>query len=149
MEKLFDGAAAVARRELGMETADEEAIRRFTDWKANLPSDGDVGRDCRMMVPVFYDIQRQKTKAWAFLGWWKQAVRVWYAQKPTVLGVEWAGPAEKKPARPRRVEFHGEFHNFVYPVMAEVYVSRLLDRDEFRRHCDLHKTREAILANLG
>jgi hypothetical protein len=32
--------------------------------------------------------------------------------------------------------------------MAEVYVSQLLDRDEFRRHCDRFKTREAILANL-
>jgi hypothetical protein len=32
--------------------------------------------------------------------------------------------------------------------MAEVYVSRLLDRDEFRRHCDRHQTRNAILANL-
>jgi hypothetical protein len=30
------------------------------------------------------------------------------------------------------------------PVMAEDYVGQLLDRDEFRRHCD----REAILANL-
>ena len=26
--------------------------------------------------------------------------------------------------------------------------SRLLDRDEFRRHCDRHRTREAILASL-
>ena len=32
--------------------------------------------------------------------------------------------------------------------MAEVYVSHLLDRDEFRRHCDRYQTRERILANL-
>jgi hypothetical protein len=32
--------------------------------------------------------------------------------------------------------------------MAEVYVNRLLDRDEFRRHCDAYQSREAILANL-
>jgi hypothetical protein len=34
------------------------------------------------------------------------------------------------------------------PVLAEVYVGRLLDRGEFRGHCDRHKTRDAILANL-
>jgi hypothetical protein len=34
------------------------------------------------------------------------------------------------------------------PVMAEVYVSHLLDRDEFRRHCDRYQTLDRILANL-
>jgi hypothetical protein len=33
-------------------------------------------------------------------------------------------------------------------VTAEVYVTRLLDRGEFRRHCDTHRTRSAILAGL-
>lgn len=33
-------------------------------------------------------------------------------------------------------------------VAAEVYVSRLLDRTEFRKHCDRHRTAKAILANL-
>jgi hypothetical protein len=125
----------------------EEAIRRFTDWKAGLESDSDVGRDCRMMVPVFHDVQRRKTKVWAFLGWWPQTVHARYAQKPVVLGVEWTGQSGP-PAGPPPIEFHSEFHAFAYPVMAEVYVSRLLDRDEFRRHCDQHRTREAIIAAL-
>lgn len=30
-----------------------------------------------------------------------------------------------------------------------VYVTRLPDREEFRRHCDNHKTSSAILATLG
>jgi len=46
------------------------------------------------------------------------------------------------------VEFTADRYQFAVPVLAEVYVSRLLDRDEFRRHCDRFKTREAILANL-
>jgi hypothetical protein len=33
-------------------------------------------------------------------------------------------------------------------VTAEVYVDRLLDRAEFRRHCDRYQTRSAILENL-
>jgi len=40
------------------------------------------------------------------------------------------------------------FYPLAYPVFEEIYVSRLLDRDEFRAHCDRHKTRKAILANL-
>jgi hypothetical protein len=34
-----------------------------------LGSDRDVSRDARMMVPIFHDEQRKKTKVWAFLGW--------------------------------------------------------------------------------
>ena len=36
----------------------------------------------------------------------------------------------------------------VVPVMVETYVSGLLDRDEFRRHCDLCETKEEILKYL-
>ena len=32
--------------------------------------------------------------------------------------------------------------------MAEVYVTNLMDRGEFRKHCDRYKTRSAILAHL-
>jgi hypothetical protein len=46
------------------------------------------------------------------------------------------------------VAFSGERYEFAIPVTAEVYVTRLLDRDEFRTHCDRHKSRDAILANL-
>lgn len=49
---------------------------------------------------------------------------------------------------PPPVEFSGDRYEFAVLVLAEVYVSRILDRDEFRRHCDHHRTRDAILANL-
>ena len=35
-----------------------------------------------------------------------------------------------------------------YPVMAEVYVDRILDRTEFRALCDRYQTAEAILEHL-
>jgi hypothetical protein len=47
-----------------------------------------------------------------------------------------------------RVEFQREWCEAATPVFAEVYVERLMDRDEFRRFCDRYKTREEILANL-
>ena len=44
--------------------------------------------------------------------------------------------------------FCGDHYELAVPVMAEAYVPRLLDRDEFRRHCDRFKTQDRILANL-
>jgi hypothetical protein len=165
IEKLFDGAAAAARSDLGMEAApgDDEDARQFADWRANLAADQDVNRDCRMMVPVFFDLQRRTTKVWAFLGWRTVPVDVEYATEPAVLGVQREHPSEpeptdrlgwlrrkfrRQPAGPPPVEFSGDRYEFPVPVLAEVYVSRLLDRDEFRRHCDRHRTRNEILANL-
>ncbi|WP_437617020.1 hypothetical protein WMF20_24345 [Sorangium sp. So ce834] len=39
-------------------------------------------------------------------------------------------------------------HDVPYPVMAELYVDRLLDRDELRALCDRRRGRRAILAAL-
>jgi len=33
----------------------------FAGWRAGLAADPDVGRDARMMVPVFYDLDRRAT----------------------------------------------------------------------------------------
>jgi hypothetical protein len=167
MERLFDGAAATARRELGMDVgeADEESVLNFARWQTGMATDPDVSRDCRMMVPVFFDLQRAKMKVWAFLGWRIVPVVVKYATEPVVLEAERESspePADRfsalrrkfrkqreEPAGPPVVEFQGDSYRFAVPVMVEVYVSRLLDRDEFRRHCDRYRTREAILANLA
>jgi hypothetical protein len=168
IEHLFDGAAAAARRELGMDVdpRDEKDAPRFADWRTNLAAGPDVSRDCRLMVPVFFDLQRRKMKVWAFLGWRTVPVDVEYRNEPVVLGVErppepeptdrlgvlrrkFRRQPEPQPAGPPPVEFSCDRYEFAVPVLAEVYVSRLLDRDEFRRHCDRHRTRDAILANLA
>jgi hypothetical protein len=141
IEKLFAGAAATANREIGMPTAEpDEAVRCFTAWRSALGADKDVGRDARMMLPVFYDEGRHKTKVWTFLGWRTTDVDVEYRVAPTIV--------EVRPAGSPPLLFTDESHRFAVPVMAEVYVKRLLDRDEFRRHCDQFETKEAILANL-
>jgi hypothetical protein len=55
-----------------------------------------------------------------------------------------------KPVKPDevQVEFQFNVQSLAYPVTAEIYVERILDRDEFRRHCDRFKTRSEILKNL-
>ena len=70
----------------------------------------------------------------------------------TTAGVVWRRKfgrvPERTPGPPPPVMFSSEHHDLATPVRAEVYVSRLLDRDQFRRHCDRYRTREAILRNL-
>jgi hypothetical protein len=104
-----------------------------------------------MMVPVFFDLQRRRTKVWAFLGWERVSVQVEFHRPPRVLSCEPARPPERQPTEPPGqpdVQFSGEHHGLAVPVMAEVYVRQLLNRHEFRRHCDRYRTRKAILANL-
>ena len=77
MEKLFYGAHVTVCRQIGMtplsspriHVAADAAAAAFADWTKQIGEDIDVGRDCRMMVPVFYDLEREKTKVWVMLGW--------------------------------------------------------------------------------
>lgn len=148
MERIFDGAAVVSSQELGLDPiiGSTEAAGGFTAWRAVLSSDRDVAQDARMMVPVFYDIQRRKTKVWALLGWRTVRATAEYRNPPTVLGVEPVAPPAQTP--PPDVEFTAAGYQFAVPVVAEVYVTRLLDRDEFRRHCDQYRTPGDIIRNL-
>jgi hypothetical protein len=150
MEGLFRGAAVIVAGELGLALPPEVDAASdpgpFQDWARRLSADGDLARDARMMVPVFFDFWRQKSKVWAFLGWTMKTVDLFFAIPPRVLKCERAGPGGE--SAPPEVIFRELSHDLPTPVMAEVYVTHLLDRDEFRRHCDRHRTRTAILRNL-
>jgi hypothetical protein len=131
---IFEGAAAVAGRELGMQAATGSEVERFREWANRRKTDSDV----RMMVPVFYDVGRGQTKVWAILGWATRRLEVSFATPPAVQVIT---------GRPR-IDFCPAFKQIAYPVFAEAYVSRLLDRDEFRAHCDRYRTRTRILEHL-
>jgi hypothetical protein len=151
VEELFAGAAATAMRESGMGVPDrgDAVASHFSEWRAKLGLDTDVSRDARMMVPVFYDEVKERTKVWVFLGWRTTAVDVEYRVPPNVLAIESSQAVGQPSTDPPPVQFTGDRYELAVPVMAEVYVSRLLNRDDFRRHCDRYKTREVILANLS
>ena len=154
-QALFWGAHATACRQIGLATESRapnggrgDHAGRFAAWAHALADDPDIGRDARMMVPVFFDRQREKLKVWVFLGWVTRELNVAF-QKPPAAEVFDARGRRVEPSDDLRLVFASERHTLACPLTAEVYVSRLLDRDEFRRHCDLHKTRSAILANLA
>jgi hypothetical protein len=157
MERLFSGAYVVACRELGLaealpaelgagHSADEQA-KVFMRWTASLRSDPDLARDARMMVPVFYDQQRKKVKVWAMLGWEHAQCSIDYARHPGIKITDGDGKPVSGEEGPE-VIFFGSYRSLATPVFAEVYINRLMNRDEFRRHCDAYQSKAAILANL-
>jgi hypothetical protein len=154
LENLFQGACLTANRQLGRESeisvddiADPvAAVARFLKWSANLEHDADIGQDARMMVPVFFDQQRQKSKVWVVLGWTGRQVCASFAKAPTIQVFKDDGVRLEN--RKYDLHFTTNCQRLAYPVMAEVYVHEILDREQFRRHCDTYQTRSAILANL-
>jgi hypothetical protein len=157
LEAIFQGASAIVSQELGLPNAvtasaeaapgrSSEADRAaFQQWTKTMNADPDLGRDARMMVPVFFDQGRKRTKVWVFLGWSQRPAIYWFATPPHVEVTK-----NDRAAKPGEVEveFESVGVTLAYPVTAEVYVDRVLDRDEFRRHCDRFKTRSRILNNL-
>lgn len=156
MEALFYGAHAAVSQELGLYPekspplgggeGPEADARGFRAFVGTMNRDADLARDLRMMVPVFYDVERRRTKVWVFLGWAGKPADLRFATPPAATVVDSKGQDAQHQVR---VQFHSTTRWLHYPVTAEVYVDRLLDRDEFRRHCDKYKTRSAVLANLG
>jgi hypothetical protein len=133
---LFRGAAAVSAEELGLARAEESTARHFRSW-ARTP-DPELAGDIRTMVPVFHDREKGKTKVWAVLGWSTRSLEVDFATPPAARVLQ--GHV--------RLDFLPETHPITYPVLAETWVSRIMDGDEFRAHCDQFRTRSEILRHL-
>jgi hypothetical protein len=74
------------------------------------------------------------------LGWSQRTMTASFAEPPKV---------EVLGGKKADVDFVSSWYPIATPIMAEAYVSRLLDRDEFRALCNHHRTKEAILAALA
>jgi hypothetical protein len=151
MEDLFVGAAALAAKQIGHVAPPapraSEAMSHFESWRASLTADSDLDQDARMMVPIFHDAQRKRTKVWVFLGWTARRLAIDFAERPAATVLDAGGRPVKLGDRVQ-LRFPRELHTLAVPVTAEVYVTRVLDRQEFRARCDQLKTRKAILASL-
>lgn len=153
VESLFYGAYQVAADEIGMDIGAQlpernqqqkerdrdlarEWIRKFTD-------DLDVGADNRIMVPVFYDVLRKKTKTWVVLGYVSKPLSVWFEKEPKATVLDATGKIAQA-----KLNFRDTRKYLIYPVSAEVYVKKVMNRDEFRALCDRYKTASDILKAL-
>jgi hypothetical protein len=152
LRSLFVGAHALACRQLGMPpdaSVCREApaeIERLEAWRQALANDPDLSSDTRVMVPLFFDQVRGQTKVLVVLGWAQRSLSVRFVTHPAVT-VRKAVSGRITRSHPP-VKIVGTTVTIQFPVTAEVYVSRILDRDEFRRLCDQYRTHDAILEAL-
>ncbi|MEQ8186618.1 MAG: hypothetical protein ABRQ39_01500 [Candidatus Eremiobacterota bacterium] len=157
IEALFYGSAELVACEIGCKPdlsshytpsiEKTEAIKTAREWTCNLDKDSDVYRDNRMMVPVFYDLQRQKTKVWVFLGYETKPLYVNFKSNPAVKVFGKDGKELRAPLDVY-IFYRNSEKDLIYPVFAEIYVNKILDREEFRNLCDKYKTRSEILEAL-
>jgi hypothetical protein len=137
MAALFDGAANVARLELGASPIGDTGT--FVWWMANRRSDPDISADLRMMVPVYWDQERKLTKVWMFLGWLEDTLEVEFENPPAV---------RRPDGSPVSTKFQQASYPVAVPVTVEALTSRVLNRDAFRSLCDRHRTPEAVVRAL-
>lgn len=153
MEALFYGAYLIVAEEIGLEVEPDIVAGSGRGNKADKTSAGewlracgddpDVGADNRMMVPVFYDDGRKKIKVWVVMGYSVKPLSIWFVQEPEAVITDRQGnPVQGE------LEFKSTKKYLIYPVSAEVYVNKLLNRNEFRTLCDKNKTQSAILEAL-
>jgi len=157
MQALFHGAYYEACGEIGMTPSSAPDLGNGKDgnahrailraWLASVPMDPDLGKDVRMMIPIFYDLGRRETKVWMILGIATKPLRVSYATPPKIKGIK-DPHGRGVPSSDVEVNFGGNYQRTAYFATAEVYVKRLLDRAEFSEHCARHKTYRAILSHL-
>lgn len=156
MQALFCGAYLVVCQEsalrplktLELDGSEIPAIDAdiFKHWALSAYQDKDVIADTRMMVPIAEDPIRHRTKVWAFCGWCKNTLSIWYRKEPKLISLSPLSPSTRSP-RPL-VEFSGDSHEVGFPVCVEVYVDKVLNRNEFRRLCDKHESINEILKAL-
>ena len=152
IEALFFGAHVKISQELGLapdtrgsSMTASDAADRFASWVRDLSSDPDLSLDLRAMIPIFYDVERRKTKVFAFLGWANRPITISFAQPPKATVRNLDGT---RPGRAPKIRWGFLYEHLQYPVTAELYVDRVLDRDEFRKLCDSCVTRSEIVRRL-
>jgi hypothetical protein len=153
METIFLGAYATVSGELGMAPEPSPELgtgspggdsAAFEEWASSLYQDPDLGQDIRMMVPLFFDKLRGKTKVLAVLGWATRQAQIGFATPPSAVVLD-LGSAKQADVR---FHFRSRTMQLAYPVSVEIYVDRILDRDEFRKLCEEHRTQAKILQAL-
>lgn len=146
MEALFYGAYAIISRELGMNPQETEGRNSQADmdfafrWIFSFHQDPDIRTDGRMMVPLFYDIGRGKTKVWVFLGYRLEKLGIHFASRLKAEIATLSGdPIDAN------LEYHGIQRPLIVPVSAEIYVNRIFNREEFQKMCNRYRNQSKIL----
>lgn len=144
-EQLYRGAWGIVRDEIGMPAAPEPSLpaakAAARAWAASHRQDPDMADDVRMMVPLFYDLDRHEYHVSAVLGYELRRLRVSFAERPAVA---------VRDRFARRVEVRPRFETSSFPLLRPVSMTcrtkRPLSRAAFRALCDRERHPAAIRA---
>jgi hypothetical protein len=156
MIAIFHGAHLQSLYDLGVDPSSAFADRSaatdraaFASFRSRQISDPDLSVDPRMMVPVFFDVERRMWKVWVVLGFRGRPLRYFFATPPTVRLLDRPGLLSRVLGKEQpRIVWGADVQLAPSPSFHEIYVPRLLDRDEVRRLCDRHPDEGAALAAL-
>jgi hypothetical protein len=150
---LFYGLYLVSCEDIGLKPAflkdehvDQEGCYKLAcDWLPTALDDPDMTRDTRVAVPIYHDPVRKVTRLWTTMGVRLAHLEASYVHPPHLKpedGGDW-----------RPVESHrlGESKYLIcVDEFAEVEIRGLqpLTREEFRKVCDRHRNKDAIITAL-
>ena len=128
------------------ELKDEAAAKELAlKWLEQLASNKDLKRDTRVAVPIFHDPIQRRTRIWVTLGVRQAKLTATYARPPQVRNEE-----EPEWKEPKSYQLNPSKYLIAVDEFAEVSIPGLTcpNREELRKLCDKHKTKEAIVQAL-
>lgn len=151
---LFYGLYLVACDDIGLapkldpaEVSDLDGCHhRAAAWLGQVASEPDLASDTRVAVPISVDPQRQTTRLWVTLGVRLTKLHASYARPPSIKPA--TGEGDWELMKPQELE--GARCLIAVDEFAEVEIATLSPptREELRKLCDTHRTKEKILEAL-
>jgi hypothetical protein len=130
------------------EVADPEACYQAAgDWLARLADELDLAEDTRVAVPIYVDPIQGTTRLWITLGVRLTKLDARFVRAPRLKPAEGEGDWKEVEGW----KLHAARHVIPVDEFAEVEVPTLAppNREELRRLCDEHKSREKIVEALS
>jgi len=130
------------------EVADAEACYKAAEeWLAKIADDPDLAEDTRVAVPIHVDPFKKNMRLWVTIGVRLTKLEAQFVRAPRLKPAE--GEGEWKEVEGWKL--HPADHVIAVDEFAEVEVPTLSppNREELRKLCDEHKTKEKIVAALA
>jgi hypothetical protein len=130
------------------EVADAEACYKAAEqWLAQLGDEPDLAEDTRVAVPIYVDPFKKTMRLWVTLGVRLTKLDARFVRAPRIKPLE--GEGEWKEVEGWKLNTAS--HLIAVDEFAEVEVPTLSppNREELRKLCDKHKTKEKIVEALG
>jgi hypothetical protein len=155
IKQRFYGFYLVACEDIGMRPKflKDELVNRETakqialTWLESLAGNSDLACDTRVAAPIYVDLDSRKTRLWGVLGVRLAHLRASYARGPKIRPKDQSGDW-----RDVESDLLGDA-NYVIPIDAfgefEINGMDVLTREEFRKICDRHETKERIIEALS